>query len=233
MATPDKISVRFQEAIDFLRRRLNLPGDRWAEILRQVDRAASDRAAHMTDALVSDILREAMNSIEEGTGLPDFRQRFTETLQRHGWVDPSGDPSRRAALTFRVMTAQAQGAGRWEQAQRLKATRPYLRYVHVDPNLTQEHSRDEHASWHNTVLPVDHPWWDTHYPPNGFNCRCYVMSVSEADLERYGWSVAEEAPPEATQIRFVGGRPVEVPAGVDPGFAVNVGKIGLGLDQGD
>jgi hypothetical protein len=36
-----------------------------------------------------------------------------------------------------------------------------------------------------TVLPVDDPFWDTHYPPIGFNCRCGVRSLSESELERY------------------------------------------------
>jgi uncharacterized protein with gpF-like domain len=29
-------------------------------------------------------------------------------------------------------------------------------------------TRPMHAAWHNTVLPFDHPFWKTHYPPNGW-----------------------------------------------------------------
>jgi hypothetical protein len=86
--------------------------------------------------------------------------------------------------------------------------RPWLRYVHVDPNLTQRTSRHEHAEWHGLILPVDHEWWLTHYSRNGWNCRCYVVSVSERDLGRYGWRVSEEAPDDVTVIRWVRGVPV-------------------------
>ncbi|RJG46450.1 phage minor head protein [Mesorhizobium sp. DCY119] len=227
MATPEVSNVRFEEAITFLRRRLELPADRWAELVRQIDEAATDRSAGMTDALLTDILAEVLRAIEDGTGLGGFLDGWDTAIRRHGWED--GSDGYRAGLTFRIMTAQAYAAGRWQQIQRLKRVRPYLRYVHVDPELTQRYSRHEHAEWHGVILPVDHPWWITHYPPNGWNCRCYVQSLSERDLARYGWEVSDEAPPERTLIKFVRGRPIETPAGIDPGFAFNPGIVGLAL----
>lgn len=223
-------AVRFDEAIDFLKRRLALPEGRWLEIVREIDAAARDRSAGMSDALVADILREALKAIEEGAGFADFLDGWTPATRRHGRT--AGDDFEtawRARLAFRVMTAQAYAAGRWQQIQRLKRVRPYLRYVHVDPALTQPTSRHEHAAWHGVVLPVDHEWWVTHYPPNGWNCRCYVQSLSERDLARYGWTVSAEAPPARTVIRFVRGVPVETPAGIDPGFGYNVGMVGLDI----
>lgn len=217
--------VRFDEAIAYLRRRLDLPPGRWEEILRTVDEAARDRAEGMSDALVADILRDVLAAIEDGTGLPEFLNGWEAAIRRHGWRDESG--SRRARLAFRMMTAQAYAAGRWQQIQRLKKVRPYLRYVHVDPELTQAGSRDAHAAWHGVILPVDHEWWLTHYPPNGWNCRCYVQSVSVRELKRYGWKVSADAPPAKTVIRFVRGKAVETPEGIDPGFAYNVGVSGL------
>lgn len=237
MATAEVANVRFGEAIAFLRRRLELPADRWGELVRQIDRAARDRSAGMSDALLTDILRETLKALEEGTGFDAFMDGWMEATRRHGWS--AGDPgsgsgagsetAHRARLAFRVMTVQAYAAGRWRQTQRLKRVRPYLRYVHVDPELTQPWSREEHADWHGVILPVDHEWWVTHYPPNGWNCRCYVQSLSERELVRYGWQLSVEAPPARTVIKFVRGRAVETPAGIDPGFAYNVGMVGLDL----
>lgn len=34
--------------------------------------------------------------------------------------------------------------------------------------------RDEHARLAGTILPVSHAFWSTYYPPNGWNCRCFV-----------------------------------------------------------
>ena len=233
MADParSEIGVRFEEAIDFLRRRLALPDGAWLTLIQEIDAAARDRSAGMSDALARDVLAEALDAIETGASFGDFLSGFSDAIGRHGWT--AGDAfedSRRAGLTFRLMTSQAYAAGRWKQIQRLKAVRPYLRYVHVDPLLTQAGSRDEHAAWHGVILPVDHEWWITHYPPNGFNCRCYVQSISERDLVRYGWTVSAEAPPSRTVITFVRGKPVETPAGIDPGFAFNAGIVGLRLE---
>lgn len=225
--TPEATNVRFEEAIAFLRHRLELPADRWGELVREIDAAATDRARGMSDALMRDILSEALKAIEDGSTFGSFLDGYQDAVRRHGWDVEEADVPRRAELAFRLLTSQAYAAGRWQQIQRLKRTRPYLRYVHVDPELTQPGSRHEHAAWHGTILHCDHVWWVTHYPPNGWKCRCYVMSLSERDLGRYGWRVSEEAPPVITEIRFVRGRPVETPAGIDPGFAYNVGIVGL------
>lgn len=34
--------------------------------------------------------------------------------------------------------------------------------------------RDEHRKLEGTILPVDHPFWQQYYPPNGWRCRCFV-----------------------------------------------------------
>jgi SPP1 gp7 family putative phage head morphogenesis protein len=227
VATPEATAVRFEEAISFLRRRLALPADRWLELVREMDAAATDRARGMSDALVKAILEAVLNAVAQGDTFETFLADYDAAVRRHGFAAEGDVETRnRAQLAFRIMTAQAYAAGRWRQIQRLKAVRPYLRYVHVDPALTQRWSREEHAAWHGLVLPVDDPWWLTHYPPNGWNCRCYVQSLSPRDMERFGWSVSA-APPERTVIKFVRGRPVETPAGVDPGFGFNVGVVGL------
>jgi hypothetical protein len=72
---------------------------------------------------------------------------------------------------------------------------------------------------------ADDPWWDTHFPPNGFNCRCYVQSLSQRDLARFGYQGSEEAAESPMVIVWVRGRPVETPRGIDLGFAWNVGTV--------
>lgn len=121
-----------------------------------------------------------------------------------------------------VRTAHA--AGQWERIQRTKRVLPYLIYI----RSTAERPRPEHLAWAGTVLPVDDPWWRTHYPPNGWNCQCRVRQVSRIEAERLGVK-RDEAPPRpadfgvAERRHRVTGEIERTPVGVDPGWAQNPG----------
>ncbi|MCX8520196.1 MAG: phage minor head protein [Rhodoferax sp.] len=46
------------------------------------------------------------------------------------------------------------------------------------------HPRKEHLAWHGLTLPHDHPFWQTHFPPNGWLCHCRVTGVTQAEGQR-------------------------------------------------
>lgn len=49
-------------------------------------------------------------------------------------------------------------------------------------------------SWKEECTGADDPIWDVWYPPNGFRCRCMVVSLSKKQVERMGLHVETEAP---------------------------------------
>ncbi len=51
------------------------------------------------------------------------------------------------------------------------------RYLLQYRTAADERVREEHAALHNTTLPLNDPFWDTYYPPLGWNCRCTVVQV--------------------------------------------------------
>lgn len=60
---------------------------------------------------------------------------------------------------------------------------PYWEYRVVDDGKT----RLEHMELNGVILPYNDPLWGQIYPPNGWNCRCYVVprmrhEVGEVDL---------------------------------------------------
>lgn len=67
----------------------------------------------------------------------------------------------------------------------------------------------------------------THTPPNGWNCRCALIQLSERDLLKLGKSGPDDPPPspmrEWTNPRT--GEVLEVPVGVDPGWGYAPGRL--------
>ncbi|MRI64542.1 phage head morphogenesis protein [Ornithobacterium rhinotracheale] len=60
----------------------------------------------------------------------------------------------------------------------------YLANKHLYPNLKyktigDERVREKHKQWDELILPVEHPFWKTHLPPNDWGCRCYVVPTDE------------------------------------------------------
>ena len=127
----------------------------------------------------------------------------------------------RLETIFRTNLHTAYANGHWDSIQRTKERRPYLRYAAVMDDRT----RPEHRAWHGTVLPVDDPWWETHAPPNGWNCRCRVIAVSERMLQRQGWQVSERpASPTRPVLNKRTGEVAQVPVGIDLGWDYNPGN---------
>jgi hypothetical protein len=80
------------------------------------------------------------------------------------------------------------------------------------------------VSWDGLVLERDNPFWQTHFPPNGWGCHCKVRGLWPRDLQRLGKSGPDQAPEvnlvERTigQRSALGPRTVRLPEGIDPGF---------------
>lgn len=225
---PTSAPVHFTEAIDYFRNKVRIPTRRWNDLWRDQHAAGFMVAGAMRDELLGDLQGAVDAAIAKGETLEQFRGRFDEIVARHGW-SYNGGRNWRTRVIFETNLRTAYSAGRWAQAQRLKASRPYSRYVAV----MDERTRELHRHWHGTVLHLDHPWWETHIPPNGWGCRCRFVTLSARDLKRYGFTVTDPAPEVKTTRREVNGHggvkiPVDVPKGIDPGFDYNPGLGAFG-----
>lgn len=119
---------------------------------------------------------------------------------------------------FRTNLQTAYSVGRYQQMTRPEVLRrrPYWQYDAV----MDERTRPTHRALHGKVFRADHPFWDKWYPPNGYRCRCTVISLSEEQVRRMGLAV-EEATPEWVE------RPDGVPQPLlpDRGWDHNPGKV--------
>jgi SPP1 gp7 family putative phage head morphogenesis protein len=228
--------VQPEEAIRFFREKDFEIGFAWQDVWQEQHARAFTVAKAMTVELLQDIRAEVDRAIAEGLTLDAFRANLRPKLEARGWWGrkPMRDPAtgetkrvqlgspRRLKTIFQVNMRTAYMEGKWERIQRQKAAFPYLRYVSV----MDGRERPEHRAWHGTIKPVDDPWWDAHYPPCGWNCRCEVQALNKRMMEREGWT--ETARPKAFPPReYVNRRTGEVsqvPGGIDPGWAYNVGR---------
>ena len=238
MAKPEILTVSPVEAVRHFRSKGYTLGFDWRDVAADTHALAFTVAKAMSVDILSDIREAVDDALANGITFRQFQQRLEPVLRAKGWwgrqemVDPLtgerrlvqlGSP-RRLRIIFDTNLRMATAHGRWERIQRLKDRRPYLRYVAV----LDARTRPEHAAWHGTVLPVDHPFWRTHYPPNGWHCRCLVAQLSDYDLERYGYSVSPD--PQSISRPWTNtrtGEVVQVPHGIDPGFGHNVGLTSL------
>lgn len=230
IASPAPDPVYFTEAIDFMRNKVELPTRVWTDLWQDMHSRAFVVAGAMKDGLVKDFHDAVTKVIAEGRTLEDFRKDFDRIVAAHGW-SYKGSRGFRSRTIYETNMRTAFSAGRWAQIQRLKEQRPYIRYV----TMRDERVRNSHRILDNIVLPVDHPFWLTYFPPNDWGCRCWVQSLSEADLERLKLKVTpDEDLPKGMQKNKVntpdGPVEVETPEGIAPGFAYNpgVGAFGRG-----
>lgn len=63
----------------------------------------------------------------------------------------------------------------WMDSVRDQADAPLLKYQTVG----DERVRPEHVNLDNIIRPVNSSFWNTHYPPNGWRCRCIVQQLLE------------------------------------------------------
>lgn len=219
-----------KEAVEFLRQKGFRTTFNWAEMLKD-EHDVDFTVAKMADM---DLLKEVKQAVDKaitaGTTKKDFADSLEPLLQSRGWwgrkvvTDPNtGEEkevqlgsSRRLETIFRTNLKTAYAAGRYQQIQDTKEGFPFLMYDAVDDDRT----RPEHAAWDGLVLPVDDDWWKTHYPPNGWNCRCCVIQVNDRMLSKMGKEGPDTAPNYGTRpwVNPATQETEQVPVGIDPGW---------------
>lgn len=215
-------ALPFLEAILYLRRKLRLPSRSWITILRAENDWAFTVAGATKAQLLEDLHVAVTRAIEEGTTLADFRRDFDRAVQAAGW-SYKGSRGWRTKTIYRTNLRTAHAAGRYRQMSSdvVKRRRPYWQYRHGGSAVPRErHVSAPPSGWNGLVLPADDPFWERHYPPNGWGCSCFARTLSGADLDRLGVSVGEApdfgtyewANPETGEVE-------ELPVGVEPDWA--------------
>lgn len=179
-ADPD----RFEEALEWFLNRFPLT----EEVLAELGEYAGARAWTVAGVAQLDIVLALFESI--GTALDQTQsleewKRAAKPLLVQAWGDVS---SSRLEVIFRTNIQKAYNRGRWVQMQQVRSMRPYWMFDAIMDSRTTPICQARH----HTLLPEDHPWWGTNYPPLHHQCRSSVRAMTPEQAQARG---IDAAPP--------------------------------------
>ncbi|HRZ28687.1 MAG TPA: phage minor head protein [Spirochaetota bacterium] len=193
-------TLPFDEAIKFFRDKTVLTPGIYRALVADARAKAFSVAGVARMDILTDIYAAIDRAISEGTTFGDFKKTAKQIMARRGW---EGANPYRLDTVFRTNIQSAYQAGHYERQMEVAESLPYWQYVAVMDGRT----RPMHAVMNGRTLRCDDPFWQTSYPPNGFNCRCTVRALSKEQLARENLTIEKKAPPIA-----------------DPGFDHNPGS---------
>ncbi len=209
------------------------PSFDWREVAPH-EHAVSFTVAKSAGFDVLDDIRKATRDVIANYGsYGEFVDQLEPILRKKGWwgrkvvKGPNGKERVQLGSLHRLRTIYwanvntARASGEWERIQRTKRGLPFLIYE----LSVAENKRPEHKGWVGIILPVDDPFWATHYPPNGWLCQCRVRQISRREAEALGYDPETPGPQIVTRpwTNKVTGERVQVPEGIDPGWQTNPG----------
>ncbi|MFD2033081.1 phage minor head protein [Ancylobacter dichloromethanicus] len=172
------------EVLDYFRDKKLAPRFSWLDVWGEEHAHAFTVAGVLEERTLAEFRAGIDQALANGTGFDKFKADMEKRLKPIGWWGPRGvaDPEggkaktvdftrpKRLQTTFWSNVRAARAAGQWDRIQRTKRALPYILYVRT----TAGDPRPEHLRWAGIILPVDHPFWRTHFPrtAGAANARC-------------------------------------------------------------
>ncbi len=213
------------EQVAYFRRKLGrlVPTERWDDMLGAAHDDGFMVAGATKAELLTDLGAAVDRAITEGKSLDAFRKDFRAIVAKHGWTGWTGEGSVkgeawRVKVIYSTNAYTSYAAGRFAQLQ--AGNFPFWVYRHggsLEPRV-------QHLSWDGLVLPPDHVFWRTHYPPSDWGCSCYALGArSERAAKRLGGDPARTLPAGWNAIDPKTGAPKGIGRGWDyaPGESVS------------
>ena len=206
-----------QDAIRYLEQKFPKASWAYTDLLDNAHDRAFVVAKMMDVDLATTMQRSIIDAMQEGNGYKAWAKDIDKVLAKSGWydgqinVDAQGNAKKvrtggyfRTETIYRTNVAAAYEAGRQKVIfnNRENDPFPFVMYSAIMDNRT----RPTHKALHGKVMEKSDPAWDAIAPPNGYNCRCTVISITKGQARRYGLEVTSSEGKLSTQV-------VELPNG--------------------
>lgn len=178
---------RFKEAVAFLKGKKVLDSKEYRLLSDECKAKAFTVSGYTNLEVLQKFLDELTNAVSEGKTKKDFVDEMKTFLERNGLsiLNPF-----RMDTIFRTNVQTAYNAGHYKNMTEVKKLRPFWKYITAGDGEV----RQSHMEMEGRVYAADDPIWDIWYPPNGFGCRCSVVSLTKGQVEKQGLKVEREPP---------------------------------------
>ena len=182
----DPLGLPFKEAIDWFQKKKVTSPERFKTLDFKARSRAFSVAKLQNKYVLEGIKDEIASALKDGKTFLDFKDAVDDLFDSYG-LDRKNPWHLETVFQNNIQSAY--NAGRLEQMEAQKDTRPFWQYVTIGfPSVRPGDGgvRPGHWQWDSKVFPADHPFWQVGYPPNGHKCRCTVVSLSRDEMETEG-----------------------------------------------
>ena len=179
----------FKEAVEFLKKKVPLTAAEYKALDDECRAKAFTVSGYTSLEVLQKFLDELADACENGKSKKEFMDTMNDFLERNGY---EGLNPFNADVIFRTNMQTAYNAGHYKSMTNpaTKKLRPFWQYVTAGDGEV----RESHALMEGRIYAVDDPIWNIWYPPNGFRCRCSVVSLTRSQVERSGKQISRELP---------------------------------------
>ena len=129
----------------------------------------------VTDINVTEkIFKQMSNTLENGGTFKEWKKDVDNILSQSGLTLNEGY----LKTVFRTNMNHAYNAGIYMKMDKYKERYPYYQYCGTLDGREQEHTRELNGK----IFKIGTPEADKYFPPNGFNCRCYTVSLTADEV---------------------------------------------------
>ncbi|MGL4393604.1 MAG: phage minor head protein [Brevinema sp.] len=187
----------FDEARKFMISKVNVSSKVFDEASDEMKKYAFTVSSMLKEDIIINVSDTLLEHFDKGQSFHKFK-----TSLRDGELskDLESITNRQLELMYTQNMNSAYSYGRYQGLIAATDIFPNWEYITIGDNRV----RPAHAALNGVIRHNKDPFWDTHYPPNGFRCRCIV-------------EVTDEDPNQ--------GDHVVAPNALDKGFDHNVGQM--------
>jgi len=178
-ADPPDRTMTPTEAVRWFQQKRLLPREQYDNLSADLKAAAFTLAGDVSHRVLLRVHESTLEALEKGQSFSEWKNGLGDFFDREGFTPVNGYHLR---TVFDNAMLNSYSVQRYHGLVAAAELRPWWRYMTVG----DDHVREAHRKWHGKVFHYRSGFWFRNYPLNGHRCRCYVVSLSDAQLEAQG-----------------------------------------------